>query len=725
MIADKFMPDQIQAHLVEQLLTRLTSLPDHPRFVGKPADLSMLDGMQLGTLWPAIRQAQTLEFHDPRSEFAHLLCRQAEELGLSPVLDETSALAVFRHIEPGQWKVALRELAYLAEKPALPLQQELIRIMEKKPAGYLGGGEYEAYAIGSFAGGHGLAELRNEVAARYEDSPYRLQEFEVLAELGPAALLALAGTMNGYFGPAGSQLAHDDPAIVLTDEPAYIEFAYEVLSSAAAYVAKIQSGKIPFKADGAFTTDDAQIISRAARIAAYRDETWLRPLIGPLLLGVCVAPTSAKTVPSQSVAITLGHSIEAIPTPESVLALRNALAVVRHAGIEKKLARNLKPAERALAERPNVALRMTSGAKPDKKQQAMLATCMESGFWLSMTLSAMEWRERLLDTSAGISFAASVVWLERRQDGRNWPFTIDLIKGNPKLVAIDGSVHIIDDDSTICLWHPLLADAAERHAWQDIFFKRKTKQPIRQVFREHYAPGASDCNANVSSMFEGHVVSLQPLIGLARREGWAISKYDGLSRQFGDIRVSFDFSANLYPGVTGYGTSGKLHFAHRIGKHWSPIMITELDAVVFSEIARAADLLVSVASFAIHDKVSDEAVTAGDLRLHPFEQTTASRSKHLAHLSTLPLGVMAINRKNTLAMVFATQIEERTIILDERHIRVGEYAVHIATARMTKNGEAVEIDTNKKKAQLAAMPCLPYDEILLQRIVYNLAWAME
>ena len=87
---------------------------------------------------------------------------------------------------------------------------------------------------------------------------------------------------------------------------------------------------------------------------------------------MCVAPTAAKTAPSQSLAIALGHAVETIPTPESVRALRDALATVRHAGVQK-LARNLKPAERALGERPHTALRMTLDAKP-KKQLTMLAT---------------------------------------------------------------------------------------------------------------------------------------------------------------------------------------------------------------------------------------------------------------------------------------------------------------------------------------------------------------
>lgn len=734
------MHDQIQENTVQHLLSRLSELPDHPRFTGASFDLSLLDAGQLGSIWPAMRHAQTLEFKDPRAQFAHSLCKQIEEAELVPVLDEFSALEVFRHIKAGQWEQALRDLSYLAEKPAAPLQQELIRILETKPSGYPESREYKAYAISHFAGGYGLPELRVEVAERYKNSPYRLLEFDVLAELSSDSLLALAGTINGYFMPSGSQLAIDDPAIVLADEAAYIEFARETLLSAAQHVNEIQTGKIAYKADAAFSTDDAQVISRAARVAAYRDEPWLRPIIGPLLEGVCVAPTTAKTVPSQSVAITLGHSIEVVPTPESVRALRDALALVRHAGIKKKLSRNVKPAERALAERPSVALRMTADAKPGKKHLSLLASCMESGYWLKMALSVEEWRKHLVDTPAGAAFANSVVWLEQRQDGRNLSFTVTTSNADTCMTSADGTAHVVDHASTISLWHPLAAIAAERHAWQSIFFARKIKQPLRQVFREHYVADSKELSSNESSMFEGHIVSIRPLIGLARKEGWSISKYEGLSRQFGDVRANFDISADLYPGATGYGTSGKLRFAHKNGKRWEDLPIADLDIVIFSEVARAVDLLVSVTSFATDNEANEKPVTAGDLGFHyaeqaaPFAQSaqsappayhpTVARWRHLAHLSNLPLGVMASNRKNTLAMVLARQIKEGKITLDERHVHVGEYAIHIATARVMKGGEPIEIAVNEEKAQLAAMPWLPYDEILLQRILDNVARLM-
>ena len=138
----------------------------------------------------------------------------------------------------------------------------------------------------------------------------------MLPELGPAALLALAATNDGYFAPkrCGSTPTTRPPR---SRRAAYVDFARDTLTEAARHVAAIHAGDVPYQADRAFTTDDAQVVARAARVAAIATRRG-SPLIGPLLTGVCVAPTAAKTAPSQSLAIALGHAVETIPTPESV-----------------------------------------------------------------------------------------------------------------------------------------------------------------------------------------------------------------------------------------------------------------------------------------------------------------------------------------------------------------------------------------------------------------------
>ncbi|KWC61538.1 DUF4132 domain-containing protein [Burkholderia ubonensis] len=705
--------------IVEQLVARLTGTPDHPRFVGAPLDPSGLDAHALGAVWPALRHAERAchAYDDPRAECLRWLHRQIEALDLAPQLDEAAALELFRGVRAGEWAHALQDLPYLAQAPSPALQAELIRILSASPDGeWRSTLSYGLVALEHFAGRRGRTPMREQVVAFHQDSPLRVRECDVLAELGPAALLALAGTHDGYFAPKRLWFDLDDPAVTLADEIAYVEFARDTLTQAARRVADIQGGQLPYAADRAFTTDDAQVVARAARVAAYRDEPWFRPLIGPLLTGVCVAPTAAKTAPSQSLAIALGHAIETIPTPEGVRALRDALAVVRHAGLQKKLARNLKPAERALGDRPATALRMTLDAKPDKKQQAMLAACMEAGYWQATSLAPAEWRQRLVDAPAGAAFSTRMIWQAFGPDGQRRSFMPDAAHGALVLRDAAGEPCEIDPHGSIRLWHPLAADADERAAWQRAVVARRIRQPVRQAFREFYAPAADEATAGEAALFEGHVLAIRPLLGLARREGWSIRSDDaGLAREFGDVRATFSVAARLYPGADGLGTSGLLTFERKRERRWASAPLDELDPIVFSEAARAVDLLVSVASFALDDAADHASATAADAHRLRVEQGV--REHRLYRLLDMPLGAMARQRRQVLSLVFAEQVEQGRLSIDERHVRVGDHAVHCATARVTRHGEPVDVPFETPAAPLRAVPWLPYDEVLLQRIV--------
>ncbi|MEB2606377.1 hypothetical protein SB461_07665 [Burkholderia cenocepacia] len=143
---------------------------------------------------------------------------------------------------------------------------------------------------------------------------------------------------------------------------------------------------------------------------------------------------------------------------------------------------------------------------------------------------------------------------------------------------------------------------------------------------------------------------------------------------------------------------------------WAPLPIGELDPVVFPEVARVADLLVSVAAFAL----DDDATRATDpARQHDIG---TERGDRLNRLSDLPLGVMARHRRQVLSLVFAEPVAQGRIPIDERDVRAGAWSVHCATGRVTRDGEPVE-PAIAPPSPLRAVPWLPYDEALLQRIV--------
>ncbi|MFC7714498.1 DUF4132 domain-containing protein [Nonomuraea recticatena] len=143
--------------------------------------------------------------------------------------------------------------------------------------------------------------------------------------------------------------------------PGYPAFARVALEQAEARVAAIQTGEIPYQADKAFDYWETRTLGRAVRLALYRDEPWLPALLDRLLRGVAVAPTQAKTLPSQALLFEIARAVEDHPTPEAISSLRAARRTTRHAGVPKQLDRMFKRVEPALAERLEVAFRLPDG----------------------------------------------------------------------------------------------------------------------------------------------------------------------------------------------------------------------------------------------------------------------------------------------------------------------------------------------------------------------------
>ena len=338
--------------LRESIAAKLLA-PDQPysRIRNPTIDLTGLTSLELGSLCLLIERARNA--HGDALHLAIAIRNEAVKLGLVPAMDPDTCLEALR--ETHYVTSAIEYLSYLAgDLPAgsVPEMRKLLGDPSQWAEYY-----YQRYALARLAGEPTLGELRQIVSQKFADSPLRLQEYAILEQLGPTAVLALAAADTIYydgFWPATASFFKRDAAIALASEPAYAEFSHGALTYAVTRIEDIHSGKIAYRSDAVYPRHDCAVIGRAARVAALRDEPWFGKIIHSLLPKVCVAPTSASTAPSQSLAIALGHATEAAPTPEGVHALREAIRVVRHEGLKKKLSRNIKPAERALVERSDI-----------------------------------------------------------------------------------------------------------------------------------------------------------------------------------------------------------------------------------------------------------------------------------------------------------------------------------------------------------------------------------
>ncbi|WP_080698607.1 DUF4132 domain-containing protein [Janthinobacterium lividum] len=651
---------------------------DHARFTGPPVDFNDWTPEELGAIWGALHRAARFGHDDiARLNLARTLLEQVTEAGLAPqlagavFLDALDAAAEYN----GEWEYVIGCLACLQGEAPAGTAAQARRILGETS----GWAErpYQAWLLARLAGDDTpvqFAQLMEERHARYP-MPLTLQELALLPQLAQASLLALAGSPHSSFWNRNS-IGEADPAEVLADDAAYVDFARTILEQAARHIAAIHDGSVPYAADAAFATADSPVLARAARVAAYRDDAWFRPVIAVLLPLACVAPGAAKSAPSQSLAMALGHAVETIPTPESLLALRTALAQVRHAGIRKKLERNLKPAERALAERPDIAWRIGMPGPMGKRRQAMLARRLEAGYASEVWFGLDQWRA-LRDDADIETVARALVW--RTGDGQAF-----MLDGKGAIDA-QGQPVQLPEQGDIGLWHPLHGSGEQRAAWQALLAQRRVRQPLRQVYREIYAPSGDG-----SAPFAGYQLSLPTLLGLARREGWRLDDDEGLSRQFGAWRVLLRLGGRVYPGAGGACTSNGL----------APAQMMPMAPVAYSEACRAVDLLVSASALALVE-----------------EEQSAQREERLFYLANLAPGPMAGMRRTVLRQVFAQQIEAGRMALEPRHLTVGRHAIHLVTGRVTLDGAEVATEVLAKGNKLGAVPWLPHDEALLEKIV--------
>ncbi len=746
------MTGGIRAEVVQALRARLQAdEPDHPDFKGPPVAGLPLAPFELGELQAELLAAANDVRRPAAQRLAqHVLavCRMAGvtarfgtaaaertlagPLGQHPVFvmrvlagcDDEPTPALRAHAQQLLAQaVGAHALAHHGDAAPLPLPPAL----DNAPGVHVL--RLPALALARVAGEPWLSGVLALHRALRPAARALNAERDALALVAPCTLALLAADIDWYQG--GRDENRPDAAVALADEPAFVAHARACLEDAAARLADLHAGRLPYVADRLFALDDTAALSRAARVAAMRDEAWFRPLVGPLLARAAVAPTAAKTTPSQSLAIALGWVVEGYPTPEGVQALQDALAVVRHAGVEKKLERHLKPARRGLAARPEIALRLLAGMKVDRKQQAVVATCLESTFTRPGDWALADWRAQVAATPNGAPFALAQVWRLQAPGGAAVAVRA-LRDGDAALRFVDvaGAAVAAWDDARIALWHPLQSSPAERAAWQGVVAGLRVRQPVRQVFREVYEVAAGERDALATAAFAGHRLRLPTLIGLARGEGWALPHWGGLTRRFGDLRARLEVGGRLHPGMGGEAASGGLEF-HRWGdRRWEPLPLGELDPVVYSEACRAVDLLVSASAFALDEDPASAVVTSGATCMRPVARAPAPeppgsaaavRRARLQALGDEPLGVTAAMRRRALELALAPAVASGRVAIEARHVRVGGATVHLATGRIVQDGAALDLAPPAPKATRAAVPWLPYDEVLLQRIVDNVS----
>ncbi|MBP2706084.1 DUF4132 domain-containing protein [Microbispora sp. RL4-1S] len=482
----------------------------------------------------------------------------------------------------------------------------------------------------------GLAGMDAELSTRLAEGlgPIAVAEMELLLgwDVERRALFAEAVRQVPYHGAPPLSGVVD----WLNGLPGYPDFARTALESAENRVAAIHAGEIPYTAEKAFTHGERDTLGRAVRLALFRDEPWLPELLDSLLPGVAVAPTRARTLPSQRLLFEVARAVEEHPTPEAISALRAARSATRHAGVPMQLDRMFKRIEPALAERLEVAFRLPDGRVRQTvgEHTAVISTDgeVELSWWHGgRKLKAVpavvrrehpdevkrlrELAKRTSQQQATLSRALEAGYTSqttppyRQLEGH--PVTDRLIwefEVSPGVWR--GELGLTVPDVPVRLWHPARASLEEVRAWRETVQDKELRQPFKQAFREVYLlTPAEEMSGTYSNRFSGHLVDYRKLRALFKQRRWQagfLGHWDGdgeaqrvLAGGLWRVTLEHDLYDESHAGT------GRIHFCRLAEGRWDQAPLREVPPLVFSEAMRDVDLFVAVTSITADPRWAD------------------------------------------------------------------------------------------------------------------------
>lgn len=328
-----------------------------------------------------------------------------------------------------------------------------------------------------------------------------------------------------------------------------------------------------------------------------------------------------------------------------------------------------------------------------------------------------DFRQRYLHNPVVSHLVRRLVW-ELRDNGLEIVAMLD----REGFTTIDGQpISRVSDDTVISLWHPLRASVEEVHAWRRKITVDKICQPFEQAYREIFIPTDVELEtATYSNRFAGHFVAGYSLVTTLHDLGWV---YEGgknwkeigtATRYFPNFGLKAEFvedpvSDAAEGGSVDYRMSSTDHvrFIDVEGNRGSAVPITEVPALVFSEVMHDLSKAVVDSAMAVNLEWRDHTDTSRPVSFHfrrsfrHAEQDADVRLKRLEEI--LP------------QLTIADRCEVRPPYLDIRG-KLGAYRIHAGNAAVFKQPNDLHLcivaKPDKSAPLVDAAPSAETDTIL-------------
>jgi Family of unknown function (DUF5724)/Domain of unknown function (DUF4132) len=292
-----------------------------------------------------------------------------------------------------------------------------------------------------------------------------------------------------------------------------------------------------------------------------------------------------------------------------------------------KQAKPLKSIPAALKKHPDI-LNLTTRKQELLKQASRMRQSLEQamcrGDWFTNDELQQLTQHPILSP-----MLSQLVWLSEASDNAK---TVVLGYLNPQatgLISHDASpITFLSERLRIA--HPCdLLTTAAWHLWQQNCFQQARTQPFKQVFRELYVPTTAEQAALFSQRYEGHQINPQQAMALLKQRGWLTSVDQGVQRAFhhAKLMATVEFQQGGYTPLDVEGLTVKtVQFYGR--DDWRPLPLVDIPPILFSEVMRDLDLVVSVA----HQGGVDPETTASTVEMRANLVRETSRLMKLSNV---------------------------------------------------------------------------------------------
>jgi len=234
-----------------------------------------------------------------------------------------------------------------------------------------------------------------------------------------------------------------------------------------------------------------------------------------------------------------------------------------------------------------------------------------------------------------------------------------------KLLSAEGTLTPLKATDKLLIAHPShLFYAVQWDLYQKYLFDKELKQPFKQVFRELYVPTKDELEtSNRSERYQGHQVQPQKTVALLRGRGWTVNYEEGLQK----VYHKEGFRATIYAAADWYTPSDVeaptleyvVFYNLKDGKE---VPMKEINPVIFSEVMRDVDLVVSVAHVGGVDPEAS----------HSTMQMRGALARESARLFKLT----------------NVEVKERYILVKTEH---GDYSLHLGSGMISKGGLQINV----------------------------------